>query len=253
MVEKLGKAMFLVMSNLLFALPAWSCYYRGTWAEGALYTAIIFISSMFHYTDNFGCLVTFNDKCYGERSTFYFMDRYVSFSMIITSITLIVFPTTTIVPQADRTFNAAIKSFTNVFSSLTIIYLMMEDSDWDRIVVIVTAFGLLYLLIAVVVCQVKLAVNTCEFVMAWVFLTLGLVSYVMDAKYTDYYWILHSFWHIFMAITIFLVSDSKNESYSSLGERMNDIKFSDPDSYSGHRDAKYVTVMRVGDTNYALY
>lgn len=219
MVDKGIQAVFLVLTNLAFALPAYTCFRKSMWYECSVYTCIIVISGAYHYIDTLGgCLFTINGHCYGGFNVMYFLDHYLSYVIITTTVFLVIYPTnlTKLYTKAERNFNGAVKALSNSVVGFVVMFLMLENFNGDYLIACTAGFALVYMMVAVYVFGMKISVTPTDFVLAWVSLAIAVSMFVLDLTFSEYYWILHSCWHTFMGMALSLFAESKTDLWRLL-------------------------------------
>ena len=240
MVARLIEAVCLAFSNLIFAVPAYSAFQKAIWYEASVYTAIVVVSGTYHWIKAMEtCLFVWHGHCYGGYTVMFFLDHYFSYAILTSAIFVILYPTTSNVPEAKRNINAAIKAVSNTFMTVITLFLLLEldEDDFGIIIMGLSVFCLFYLVVAVFIFRMPITVEPCDFAFALIFLSISVTMYVLDLVFTGYYWMLHSLWHLFMGITLSMVVESKKDMWNCIK-----ALFRTADSFPSH---EYVVIRRI--------
>ncbi len=212
MVSIIIQAVALVLTNLLFVVPAYSAYQKGLLYESSIYSVIVVISGWYHYTDTLGgCIIAIDNHCYGGYDVMHFIDHYFSCVIITTSAFLVAHPITADVPAAKRRFNRTLKAYSNTILGVLIMFLFLEHVDENYIIAMEALLSLIYMMVAVYIVKVPISLSTLDLLLASCFLVFGVSMYELDIVYKDYYWILHSLWHISLGISLAMFAESKRD------------------------------------------
>lgn len=204
----------LVLTNAFFLIPAMTCYFKRMWYEASIYTAIIFVSSIYHYADtlNYTYLFDHHGHHYGKFGNLYTLDHYLSYAIIVTTVFLIVHPTNSVVEHSRRNTNKALKAVVNTFMGIIILELTLEDVDTAYLVPEISILCLLYIIFMVVVMKVQITIGLMDFLMGTFFLAISAAMFILSQYYLQFYWIFHSFWHVFISISLALFAESKRDT-----------------------------------------
>jgi len=209
----------LVFTNLFFALPAATCFKKGLWYEASIYLAITIVSGVYHFVDRGSVQLPKWDYSfswmghdYARFETFYILDHYLSHVIIITTVFLLIHSTGPEVPDHRKNINRAIKTVTSTLLGLLILGFVIEKVNTEFLALYIVVFCILYMLGALFIFKVDLEISAFDFGLGMLFLAIAVSMFVIGGFYPFHYWIFHSFWHVFMAISLALFAESKKDT-----------------------------------------
>lgn len=187
---------FLIVSNLPFMFPAVVAWCMRMYPESLVYGFMTIISSVYHYLDQTGtrCLVS-KHIC---LSTLHFLDFVYAYSMIgLTTSIWLHSSSVSMSPEQmykNRLYRNMVATFTTLFLLLTI------KDDVDMPIMIGTLCGGLLVYGLVMIFYIKIDMTSINWWYAPFVLVIYGCSFACFFLQEHNYWVIHSIWHICIAI-----------------------------------------------------
>lgn len=207
MVSITTKLIFLVCSNIAFALPSYTALKCGMVDEGIIFMLMGIVSGIYHIGDTDSSI-----KVIFATSTWRLMDFAMSFSLISRTMLMIMFSTGYDQDSDVWRRNVYIKYIANNILYTVTTLLVIEDVKTEWMVFILTLVCLVIVSCAMIFWRNSIMLDCYDFIVGWVFITIGSFCYFFGSDYQ--YWIVHSIWHVSAAIGIFFMVESKNTTWN---------------------------------------
>jgi len=199
------QTVFLIASNVFFFVPSMLSFKRKLVFEGTIYSIIPIVSSIYHYVDSQKkCIVytaSHNYLCFSP--TMSFLDFYYAYTIIyVTSLLWIHTSHNT----RYGNFHLIMKSISNCSGNMIILFLILENFACRTCIFIVGGMCLVHLILAIAIFGLQVwKCHWFNFLLAVMFLITGIICFILSPKC---YWIVHSIWHITIAIAIAFIIES---------------------------------------------
>jgi Protein of unknown function (DUF3522) len=211
MVSIILQAIFLIGSNLIFLLPSIKAFGRRMFVEGTIFFFMGLVSGIYHTSDVFNVHIIF------DYSTLQFDDFYLAFNLIPVGALMVIFSTDKDMPAEDRDRNFKIKSVAWFILSLVTVTLVKQNTGVGVMVLVLGCLSLSFGVVSFVFWRnsiYSIHLDVIDFVMMWIFITIGTICFFVDEIYTSDYWILHSIWHVCAGIGIFFGVETENKTWN---------------------------------------
>jgi hypothetical protein len=201
----------LTLTNVFFLLPAIVAWKAQYWYEGTVYFMIAFISAMAHYT--------MWGTCYMEKRfcyrTFSNLDYIYSYAIIAVTTSMVLFDTSRYADASMIAWNRAVKQVVNTLLFMVVEFLVIDDVSMPYTITIVSGCCVV-LLGAVILCRPQLLrIDMRDFVAGITLITLSLICKAVGET-EGRYAVFHSLWHVFVAIGIALMVETRHYEWNVL-------------------------------------
>ena len=186
------------------------------YAESLVYALMTIISGLYHYLDQTrtACLIH-NHMC---LPTLHFLDFVYAYSMIALTVGIWLHPFTTSMSIEQIYRNCLYRNVVTTVATVFVLFAIKDDLDMPKMIGILGGGLFLYGLVMIFIVRVDIRVmNWWYLPFALSFYACGLACFFLQERT---YWVVHSFWHIFVAIgmgvTILMRLHVRDGSFTSI-------------------------------------
>lgn len=203
----LGHDLFLILSNLAFLFPACLAYRMHLVYECTIYTLMCVVSGFYHIED------TTQSVRWLHYRTAQTLDFYMAFSMITRTALMVIYNTSrTATDVYTQQRNTHVKLVAQAVMDLVALILVLEDVK-TPVVVMSLSIGVLFML---AICAMRWRDNFVDIDLYDLF-TGAIVLVIASVCYfvvpDNYYWAVHSIWHIGAAIGCAFMIEALNQNW----------------------------------------
>ena len=207
MALPLGQALFLILSNVAFLLPSGLAYYHKMFYEGTIYLLMCVVSALYHVVDT--GLATFL-----HYRTWQMLDFYSAFMMITRTTMMVVYNTSD--SEDDPVHfkrNMSIKQVVTVCLDMIGLLMILENIDTKIMVGVLSGLCFIMITIAVIFFRDVLRhIDLTDLVCGSLVIAIASIFFFVVPE--GHYWLVHSLWHIFVALGVALMVEALNKQWS---------------------------------------
>lgn len=200
------KTLLLSGSNLAFMAPAILAARVCLYYESVIFTLLTVISGIYHITDTVPSI----DHIIFSRHAWQMLDFHFSFALITKIIVMILFNTNYEESDLVESYKKLIiKIMINVITDSLTVLLVIDGINTLTTILILLACCFICILIASIFIKPTIIFGIAEATCAIILQVIGICCYIICGS-CEYYWIIHTIWHICIAFSMLFIMESKS-------------------------------------------